>query len=459
MTANLPLVLLLALGHVIPEDPPRLEPKPGVKAHRGHAWTSAGGLRFVWWLPEGYDGKRPRNLTVILHGTGLDYRWGLWNQKPGLFRPDDIVVSVDGTSPGPNDSRLFLGESKDAKAFKGFLAEARKWFAVDRVFLYGHSQGGFFVVYFAGEHPDEVAGVVAHASGAWNWSKTGPAVKKVAIAFMHGTADPVVPYPQSPGSRDAYRDKGFELLRLRRLERYNHWPNPVRANEALGWCDGMTTASAAAAVAIAEELLRPKGTDEIAQWQTVVDFSGARDVLRRVEGKGPAPLAAPPADVVARAAKLIQKIEDEGKRHVAAFAALGKKGDLKLDGKPWIGHLAAVREDFRGVDSVEAFVKTIGLDAALAAQRKAAGKILQVFYESKEPKEVFEAFVAEIPRAFLFEGFPPELVANMQEWKGRGARLGASKKALADVKHFDAWKKGWDDGLAQYAKLWKAWKP
>src|SRR6185295_15699259 len=102
-------------------------------------------LRFVWWLPKDYAPKTPRNLTVILHGTGLDYRWGLWNNKPGVFRPDDIVISVDGTRPD-NQARVFMGEKPDADAFAKFLGEMRTTFSVDRVFLYGHSQGGFFSV-------------------------------------------------------------------------------------------------------------------------------------------------------------------------------------------------------------------------------------------------------------------------------------------------------------------------
>ena len=63
---------------------------------------------------------------------------------------------MDGTSPGQGDSRLFLGEEKDAAAFCDFLTELRKQFAVAKVFLYGHSQGGFFVAYYAGEFPDTV---------------------------------------------------------------------------------------------------------------------------------------------------------------------------------------------------------------------------------------------------------------------------------------------------------------
>ena len=151
--------LLLTLVTTLPaEDPPEKAPTPRAKPLTVYRWKSKNDLRFTWATPKGYDGKTPRNLTVICHGTGLDYRWGHWNNKPEVFRPDDIVVSVDGPSPGANSTRLFLGKSQDAKAMHAFLGELRQEFKIDRIFLYGHSQGGFFVVYYAGEYPGIGAG-------------------------------------------------------------------------------------------------------------------------------------------------------------------------------------------------------------------------------------------------------------------------------------------------------------
>src|SRR5262249_13845198 len=160
-------------------------------------------------------------------------------------------------------------------------------------------------------HPDRVAGVVAHASGAWNWSKMGKDAQKVAIAFMHGSADPVVPYPQSPGSRDAYAKAGFPLLQMRRLPGYNHWPNAVRATEELDWCQGMTAKTPEEALAMALDILRKKPPDEY-KYETPVGFSAARAVLRRIEGKGPSAFAKVDEKTLATAREWIDKIEAAG---------------------------------------------------------------------------------------------------------------------------------------------------
>jgi predicted esterase len=439
------------------EHPPRLEPTDQAPALTPHSWTTEDGLRFVWWLPEGYDRKKGRTLTVILHGTGLDYRWGLWNHRPGLFRPADIVVSVDGTSPGPGESRLFLGEAKDARSFKTFLGGMRKAFAVEQVLLYGHSQGGFFVVYYAGEHPETVDGVVAHASGAWTWSKTGPGARRVAIAFQHGTLDPVVPYGQSLAARDHFREAGFPLLHLRRLPRYNHWPNAVRSNESLGWARGMTTADPVAALAEAQEILRRKAADGTG-YETPVGFSGARAILARFESASGFPKMPAPA-VVAKARALAAKVDAHGSLHVRALKTLiAKRADLKLDGRPALGHLVSLREDFRGVPPVEEWAKALGLDDALAEHAKAAKPLFEAWYGKGSKAEIARAVLQALPRCFLYEAMPSDLEATLAAWKEDPSAIGLAGNDAALFRAFDSWREGWKSGLAAYERLWRDWE-
>ncbi|MBL8858121.1 MAG: alpha/beta fold hydrolase [Planctomycetes bacterium] len=432
-------------------------PDNNAPAQKWFQTESKGGLRYGWKVPKRYDGKTACNLTVILHGTGLDWRWGPANNPIDVFRPDDIVVSVDGTSPGQGTTRLFLGAKDDVEAFAAFLTELRGNFAVKDVFLYGHSQGGFFVVYFAGEHPDLVSGVVAHASGSWMNSKTNAPVKKVAIAFMHGTLDPVVPYRQSRGSRDAYAKEGFTRLLLRRLQNYNHWPNAVRANECLDWCEGITTDDPEAALAAAERIASPKPAD-VYQWVTVAGFSAARAVLRRFDGKGPDALESVTPKLSAAAEALIKKLEDQGSKHVKALEKhLSSKKDLKLGGD-WLGHLIALREDFRGVESVEAYMKKIGYDETRTAQQKSADLIFKVWYTANDPKKIFETVVDRIGDAFLVEGYPNELGEKMKQWKADAKKLKLDDNAVKKFSDFADWTSGWEKGSAAYESLWKEWK-
>src|SRR6185503_10880223 len=160
------------------DDPPRRQPSRDAPRGEVFAWTSdagadkdgKGGLRYTWSLPKKMEEGSLYDLVIICHGTGLDYRWGHANYPVGVFRPNDIVVSVDGTSSGPNDTRVFLGERKDAMLFRDFVLEMGRIFPADRIFLYGHSQGSFFVTFAIGEFPALANGVIAHASGAWTWT-------------------------------------------------------------------------------------------------------------------------------------------------------------------------------------------------------------------------------------------------------------------------------------------------
>jgi len=451
--------LVLSLFAALPQDDfPAKAPAADADAHVAYQDTSAGGLRYLWWLPEGYDGESPRNLTVILHGTGLDYRWGAWNNAPGVFRPGDIVVSVDGPSAGRNSTRLFLGEPRDAEAVRDFLAELRQKFAVKDIFLYGHSQGGFFVVYYAGEFPETVAGVVAHASGAWTWTKESKGLRKVAVAYMHGTADPVVPYRQSPGSRGHFVEAGFELTHLRRLIRYNHWPNAKRANEALAWCEGMTTDSPDAALAAARDMLAPKGTDQYG-FETVPSFSGGYEVLRRFTKKGYRPFkkkASP--EQTAQAELWMEQVEAHAEAHVAELQQTTPK-KLKLDGGPWLGHLISLREDFRGVPPVEDYVKKTGFDKTLKKHEKAVSAFFEAWYdENANVRSRFEAAVTTIGDCYLYEGLPFDLAKQMAEWKQDASSYVIPEDLLEQYADFEAWEQGWKGGLERYQVVWKRWE-
>jgi pimeloyl-ACP methyl ester carboxylesterase len=333
----------------------------------------------------------------------------------------------------------------------------RAAFTIERVYLYGHSQGGFFVVHFAGEHPTAVAGIVAHASGAWSFSKMGAPLKKVAIAFQHGTLDPVVPYAQSVGSRDAYAAAGFELLHLRRLDAYNHWPNAVRSTESLDWCEGMTTPSPARALELVRRILTQKKPDEY-QWQTTVGYSGARDILRRLEKKGPAPFGEVPDDVAAATQAAIAQIELDATVNVSRLASLKSRKDLTLKSAPWLGHLVALREDFRGVDPVEKFVERIEFDAALSSQRKAADAITSAWYGSGSPKTIYSAIGKNLGDAFLVEGLPAELSERMEAWQDSAKSLGIDANTQKKYPVFESWRDGWKSGRESYREVWKQWK-
>lgn len=451
-------VLALTTAHASAAELETRQPAVGAPAHRDFAWTAKNGLRFAWRVPPGLSAEQPAHLTLICHGTGLDHRWGPANHPAATFRPADIVISLDGPTPAQS-SRLFMGEAKDVEAVSEVLSELRETLPVRSVFLYGHSQGGFFVAHFAGERPKEVAGVVAHASGAWGHTKTGKSSHGVAHSFLHGTHDPVVPYSQSWFAREHYVDAGYPRVRLRRLERYNHWPNAVRSNEELDWCQGMAATSAEEALACAERILAPKQADEY-QWTTTVGYSAGHDVLQRLVGRGVAPIEEVDAALRSRAEKLIAALEQEAAEHLDVLRkVLGKNKSLALDDGAWLGHLTSFREDFRGVAPVEAFAAEIGYDKLLDKHAGAVRKLTAAWYGNDAPAEKYEALIEALADCYLFEGLPSELSEQLAEWRKDEKKLDVSKKASKNYATVERWREGSRRGLDAYAKIWRKWKP
>jgi predicted esterase len=453
------MIGLLAVSTVLSaqNDFPKKDPVAGAPVLTAFSSVSSAGLSYLWWIPKGYQAKSPRDLTIICHGTGLDHKWGGWNMPPGTFRPDDICVSPDGPSPGQGGSRLFLGGDKDVDAVAAFIAEMKKKFAVRRVFLYGHSQGGFFVAHFAGERPDLIAGVVAHASGAWASTKIDSKTKGVAIVFMHGSSDPVVPFGQSVGATDYYREKGHPLARLRVLPGYNHWPNAVRATECVDWCDGMTTSDPERALACADSIATKKGVDNQG-WEQCVDFAGAVDILRRFEKKA---FPNTSAELSAKAARLLLEIEDFGKSLRAVFEKdVKKRTEITMEKGAWLRVAVAARRDFRGVESVESYFKAIEFDVVDQSHRKIALELLGEYdrFGAKDPAGIYRKFVTTVPKCCLFDEWPESLYADLEKWKGDAKKLKLTTKEIDAYSVVEKLEKLRVDGFKDYKSFYRKWR-
>jgi len=123
-------VLLLALPVAGSADTVR-EKEPGPKA-KGQIleWKTKDGLVYQYFVPKDYDEEKGANLTLILHGSNLDRRWGFANHRAGDFRPDDVVVCPDGTTPNGQGGFNFLGKRPDAERVHDLIEELKKVFQV-----------------------------------------------------------------------------------------------------------------------------------------------------------------------------------------------------------------------------------------------------------------------------------------------------------------------------------------
>jgi predicted esterase len=426
-----------------------LSPKAG--GDRVLEGKTADGLVFAWRGPKRYDPEAGVGVTILLHGSGGDHRWGFANHKFETFRPDDLVLVPDGTSPN-GSSFLFLPDPKDGKRLHALIGEAKKAFKVRGVYLYGHSQGSFYAFHYAGEYPDDVDGVVGHASGIWAQSKTDADGHRQALVVMHGTQDPVVPYFQSEFSYKRLRDAGYPMVRMVPLEGWNHWPaehnaagGTTHTSLQLAWVEGMTTKDARRLEACLDVLADVKD-------KTEHDWAGLWSLATHAQSAAFAGEA-----TRTRAKKAAAVVEALAKRHAEALDDV--KPGSPADGKPWMAHLPLFLRQFAGVPAREELAakwKTV-----VEEHEKRGAAHFEKWWDKKgREKDVPEAFDEGI--ATIAEGFlwcrAQDRVVDGQGWSGvqvvlRGWHRDAkkhklSKKALKDFEVVEmleaAWKKGWE---------------
>jgi pimeloyl-ACP methyl ester carboxylesterase len=442
-------LVLLPLLSVEGADAPSKEPGPQARG-KIFEWKSKGGVAYQYYVPEGYDPAKGANLTVILHGSNLDRRWGFANHKAGEFRPDDVVVCPDGPTPNGQGGFNFL--KGDGHKLHALLEELRRALTVKKVYLYGHSQGSFFAFQYAGEYPADVAGVVGHASGVWTWTQLGPKGHGIAIVLMHGTQDPVVPYPQSAGGYEAFRAANYPFVRLRSLEGWNHWPaehnGPVRhTSQQLAWCEGLTTDDPDRLAACLAVLTTVTNKAEH-------DWGGLYSLAKHVKESKIAP-----EELKVRAERAIAVVEELAAAQVASMKLPAK---LDLTGDDFVGQLPLFLRGFPTVPAREELAAK--LEDILKDHRERGIKNLREYYQKagKKPAEAFAAGIQAVREGFLnVECADRAFLDQMEAWRKDAQKLKLPKAAL---KAFDetvpVFRKALDGGWRAFEQVCgKAGKP
>jgi polyhydroxybutyrate depolymerase len=155
------------------------------------------------FVPESYDGTAALPFVLLLHGYGIDGEdmVRFTNFQTAAETNNVIFASPSGNVDG-NGSNFwnaspaccdFFGTDVDDSAFlRGVIDGARATANIDpaRIFVIGHSNGGFMAHKLACEHSDVIAAVASLAGGIDALS-CEPA-QPVSVLQMHGTADTTI---------------------------------------------------------------------------------------------------------------------------------------------------------------------------------------------------------------------------------------------------------------------------
>jgi poly(3-hydroxybutyrate) depolymerase len=167
------------------------------------------------YIPSSYTGQTNMPLVILLHGYGesgqqkedymklrplVEARGFLYCYPDGGFYLRRSVLAWNSTDAVSDYENTPVD---DAAYLRGVIEETGRRFAVDRkrVYLIGHSNGGFMAYRMACESADLVAGIASLAGMSYlDPSRCAPS-EPVNILHIHGTADAVVIYGGGAASR------------------------------------------------------------------------------------------------------------------------------------------------------------------------------------------------------------------------------------------------------------------
>ncbi|MFQ5506773.1 MAG: alpha/beta fold hydrolase [Planctomycetota bacterium] len=305
-----PLLLALLLG--VPGD----EFEPGkvstIKTKK---------LHYALRVPKKRSKKAGNPTIVFLHGSnmrGENYAWSLETARSladwVLICPTGPhkVMDKDMYNHDPGDERYVAKVIEDV--------EERLGIKLSRVYVGGHSQGGFLSHAVAAHLPRKIDGVIACSSGSWvsprKLVKKGKGRGKlpIPVALVHAQDDPVVDVRASIGVYDAYLKAGHEDVRLFIPAQGAHMFMRLPILDAVAWLDLMNETKRQNALQI---LSRTKLDKDV---RTAWD---AARIVKRLSKKGKN----------AKAESVLKKVRERAQKKAKDLEKRIKKAGKGLDAK------------------------------------------------------------------------------------------------------------------------------
>lgn len=205
-------------------------------------------------VPTGYAGA-PAPLVVLLHGyTGTAANQDAYFRLSQLAQQRTFLLALpNGTTNAQGqqfwnatDACCGFGATVDDVAYlTAVIDDVKARYAVDgkRVFLVGHSNGGFMSHRLACERASRIAGLVSLAGATWQDASRCAPSEPVSVLQVHGTADAVIRYDGGTTSFGAPTYPGA-------VDTVSRW-------RAKNGCSGTTLAGAGAALDLVLDLPGP----------------------------------------------------------------------------------------------------------------------------------------------------------------------------------------------------------
>ena len=366
------------LRFIIPQVMLPTPPRRGAVVHA----ATANGMTYHVRLPEKYDAKVGAPAIVVLHGSNAnsaDYLLGITQRWPKIAS-DYALIGIDGEWPNtvePDGQPSFnytyinfVGKSK----YKGFpgsdrespalvaeaVAEIRQQIKLTKVFVTGHSQGGFLTYSLLMNYPDVFDGAMPIAAGLIFQCEPGAyedaAIRKLQrqrpLVILHGDRDPLVAVSMGRAAYGSFLEGGFPMLRLSVTKGAAHAFIGLPFEEGIRWLESMTSDDPRKLLESAQQATTRKAyRDALAYLQRAqeLDSAGAQSGAIKT---------------------LRQKIEQQAAAPAKALEAAMAKPD---GGNAWVADFDPFRQQFEFTDAAASVMKTY---ADLRKQQESPGEKL-----------------------------------------------------------------------------------
>jgi len=206
--------------------------------------------------PAGYRSGIAAPLVILLHGytaTGAKQESYLKltaesDRRGFLYAYPDSTADHEGnTFWNATDACCDLyGSNVDDSGYLSRVIDAVKArFTVDakRVYLVGHSNGGFMAYRMACDHADQITAIVSLAGAMWSDVSRCQPSRPVSVLEIHGTADETIPFDGGRIARHAYPSVTTTVADWRHLDGCADTPspNPPAAQDLVGDVAGAET--------------------------------------------------------------------------------------------------------------------------------------------------------------------------------------------------------------------------
>jgi poly(3-hydroxybutyrate) depolymerase len=255
------------LGQRLEGHTRKVRPKPGTIV-RGIT-----GNKMIYYLraPKGHKKGRPADAIVFLHGSNMSTRPYIetlassWRSLAAKY----VLIGIDGqnwsdrsSADNPVNNYTYvnwMGRStykgyprtdRESPALVGeAVEELKKELRLDRIFIGGHSQGGFlshvmhmhFPELFAGAFPMSCGLIMQCEPDVFDDEKLRMAQRATPLAIIHSAKDPIVRFSQGQNAHRSFRRQSFPSLRLFDEPNAGHRFAFLPVDDALAWLDALST--------------------------------------------------------------------------------------------------------------------------------------------------------------------------------------------------------------------------